>query len=98
MSKKLTGKIAFVTGGSNGIGAATSRMLADAGAIVIIGYNNGIERANKLLKELSGDGHWIQQLTLENSSSVKKAADQIKSVHSKPLRPCSCLTLALNST
>ena len=57
MSKKLTGKIAFVTGGSNGIGAATSRMLADSGAIVIIGYNNGNERANKLLKELSGDGH-----------------------------------------
>ena len=42
MNKELTGKIAFVTGGSNGIGASTSRMLAVAGANVIIGYNSGI--------------------------------------------------------
>ena len=82
-NKDLTGKIAFVTGGSNGIGAATSRMLAVAGASVIIGYNSGVDRANILLKELPGDGHSIQQLTLENSSSVKQAADQIKSAHSK---------------
>ena len=83
MSKELTGKTAFVTGGSNGIGAATVRMLATAGANVIIGYNRGIERANILLKELPGCGHSIQQLTLEDSNSVKRAADNIKSVHSK---------------
>ena len=83
MSKELTGKTAFVTGGSNGIGAATVRMLATAGANVIIGYNRGIERANILLKELPGGGHSVQQLTLEDSNSVKRAADNIKSVHSK---------------
>ena len=82
MSKELTGKTAFVTGGSNGIGAATVRMLATAGANVIIGYNRGIERANILLKELPGDGHSVQKLTLEDSNSVKRAADNIKEVHS----------------
>ena len=83
MTEELIGKIAFVTGGSNGIGAATSRMLAVAGASVIIGYNRGIERAKILLNELPGDGHSIQQLTLENSNSVKIAAGQIRSLHSK---------------
>jgi len=83
MEKELIGRTAFITGGSNGIGAATARMLAVAGAQVIIGYNRGVERANFLLKELPGEGHSVQQLTLENSSSVKKAANKIKLNHSK---------------
>jgi 3-oxoacyl-[acyl-carrier protein] reductase len=83
MLNELDGKIAFVTGGSNGIGAATVRLLADAGAQVIIGYNNGMERANALLAELPGKGHTIQQLTLEDSASVKQAADTIKTTHTK---------------
>ncbi len=37
----LTGKFAVVTGGSNGIGAATVRSLAGAGATVAICYNRG---------------------------------------------------------
>ena len=83
MEKELIGRTAFITGGSNGIGAATARMLAVAGAQVIIGYNRGVERANLLLKELPGEGHSVQQLTLENSSSVTKAANKIKLNHSK---------------
>ena len=83
MSEDLTGKIAFVTGGSNGIGAATVRQLAEAGAQVIIGYNSGKERAEALLSELPGDGHSVQQLTLEDSASVKGACDNIKANNSK---------------
>ena len=40
----LNGKVAVVTGGSNGIGAATVRMLAEEGASVVVGYNNGEDR------------------------------------------------------
>ena len=50
----LTGKIAIVTGGSNGIGAATVRMLAEAGASVHVGYNKGAERAEKLIAVPAG--------------------------------------------
>ncbi|MFM2370732.1 MAG: hypothetical protein RIS85_454, partial [Pseudomonadota bacterium] len=36
MGKDLTGKVAIVTGGSDGIGLATARLLARRGATVAI--------------------------------------------------------------
>jgi len=41
----LTGKRAVVTGASRGIGAATARLLARAGADVIIGYRSRVDEA-----------------------------------------------------
>ncbi|WP_371868428.1 hypothetical protein [Duganella margarita] len=38
MSTNLNGKVAFINGGSRGIGAASARRLARAGATVAIGY------------------------------------------------------------
>ena len=35
MAKQLAGKVALVTGGSRGIGAASARALADEGADVV---------------------------------------------------------------
>ena len=49
----LTGKNAIVTGGSNGIGAATVRMLADLGARVMIGYHHR-EDAARAQRQSSG--------------------------------------------
>ena len=36
MSKRLQGKIAFVTGAGSGIGAATARRFAEEGAVVVL--------------------------------------------------------------
>ena len=36
MTKTLTGKVALVTGGSRGIGAASARALADEGGVVFL--------------------------------------------------------------
>jgi 3-oxoacyl-[acyl-carrier protein] reductase len=73
----LRDKIAVVTGGSSGIGAATVRMLAAEGASVAICYNKGLERAKTLLAELPKADHRIVQLSVEHSSSVRRAADEI---------------------
>ena len=52
----LTGRRALVTGGSRGIGAATARLLARAGAHVVIGYRSRAADANALVNELRALG------------------------------------------
>ena len=52
----LRGKRALVTGGSRGIGAATARLLARAGADVAIGYRSRAAEAEALVRELAAHG------------------------------------------
>jgi len=52
----LSGNVAFVTGGSRGIGAAICRSLAAHGASVAIGYHLGRGRAERLAEEVDGAG------------------------------------------
>ena len=50
---KLRGRVAFVTGGTRGIGAAISKSLVGQGATVAAGYGRNSEHAQKFLAELS---------------------------------------------
>lgn len=53
--RSLSGKVALVVGGAGAIGAATSRMLAAAGATVVISHlesERDVEAANALIDEL----------------------------------------------
>jgi 3-oxoacyl-[acyl-carrier protein] reductase len=51
----LEGKVAVVTGGSRGIGAATVRMLRQAGARVVFSYEKARETAEALATAMGGD-------------------------------------------
>ena len=70
----LTDRVAIVTGGSSGIGAASVRRLAAAGARVVVGYNRGLDRAEKLLGELPGTGHCAMHLPLEDTPQIRRVA------------------------
>ncbi|GAA3111927.1 SDR family NAD(P)-dependent oxidoreductase [Streptomyces echinatus] len=52
----LTGKVALVTGGSRGIGAAIAKRLADAGAAVALTYVQAEDQAREVAKRIEADG------------------------------------------
>ncbi len=74
----LAGKVAVVTGGSSGIGAASVRLLAAAGAKVVVGYNKGADRAAAIAAELPGAGHKPIYLPLEDTAQIRRVAAMVR--------------------
>jgi len=81
--QSLKGKIAVVTGGSSGIGAAAVRLFAAEGATVYVGYNKGLDRAEKLIGELPGSGHQPIRIVLEDSATIRAAAKTVCDAHGR---------------
>ena len=74
---ELENKIALVTGGSNGIGLETVKLLANKGATVIVGYYNGKERAKDIINSLPNKNHMIHQIKLEDHKTAEGVAEVI---------------------
>lgn len=52
----LKDKIALVTGGSRGIGAATAIKMAEYGAFVVVNYNGSKDRADQVVNQIKENG------------------------------------------
>jgi NAD(P)-dependent dehydrogenase (short-subunit alcohol dehydrogenase family) len=70
MTKKLSGKVALVTGGSRGIGAASARALAQEGANVAISYVASPDKAEAVVAELKAKGVDARAYKADQASSV----------------------------
>ncbi len=55
-NKKLTGKVAVVTGASKGIGASIAKHLAAEGASVVVNYASSKAGADKVVGEITAQG------------------------------------------
>lgn len=94
MPEVLTGKVAVVVGGSGGIGAATCRLLAAAGARVVVGYRSNAAKAEELRAELAGRGHAALPVSVTDTGSIETLRDAVAENYGR----CDILVNAAGST
>jgi 3-oxoacyl-[acyl-carrier protein] reductase len=77
-SSALAGKVAFVTGGSRGIGAAIVRRLVRDGAAVAFSYSNAKDAADALVHSIQFEGGRALALKIDSADAdaLKAGIDQ----------------------
>jgi len=85
MTQTLVGKIALVTGGSRGIGAATAVQLAAEGATVVFSYSNSEARAQEVVAKIEAAGGKAVALKADqaNVSEVKGLIAEVVKCYGK---------------
>jgi 3-oxoacyl-[acyl-carrier protein] reductase len=75
---ELAGKVALVTGGSRGIGAAIAQRLAQHGAAVALTYVSAADKARAVAKQIDADGGRVLVIQADNAdpAAVSAAVEQ----------------------
>ncbi|MER7703974.1 3-oxoacyl-ACP reductase family protein [Kitasatospora sp. NPDC097605] len=76
---KLDGKVALVTGGSRGIGAAVALRLAEDGADVVVTYLGSAERAEAVAAKITAMGRrgWAVRADSADPEEVRAAVEAV---------------------
>lgn len=69
--KKLTNKIALVTGGSRGIGAAITRRLAAEGTTVVLTYSRSAEKAEAIVAGINAAGGHALAIAADSANPIE---------------------------
>ena len=84
---KLSGRVAFVTGGTRGIGAAISRSLASQGAGVAAGYSGNDEAAARFKesfeKDFPGQGMTVHKGDIGNPDDCRRTISEVIEQHGR---------------
>ena len=78
MKGSVQNKVVVLTGASSGVGAATARVLAEKGAIVVLAARS-MDKLNKVAAELRGK-HEVVRLDVTNEEQVNEA---VRSIHER---------------
>jgi 3-oxoacyl-[acyl-carrier protein] reductase len=79
----LDGAVAVVTGASRGIGAATARLLAEAGAKVVITHRDSTDAAEAVRASLPGKCHRVIRAPAADTAAVEAAAASVAEVEGR---------------
>src|SRR5213593_572367 len=88
-TKKLTGKVAVVTGASKGIGAAIAKSLGAEGAAVVVNYSSSKDEAARVVNDITNNGG--RAIAVKANMAKKSDIDQLFAETKKAFGPIDIL-------